>query len=94
VRWTGSIVPQYSEKYTFYANSDDGVRLWIKGQKILENWSDHSAEEVSGTIDLKAGVSYPIKVEYYDNIKRSLITIKWKSESQPKQIISQKRLFL
>src|SRR5262245_7606893 len=32
VRWTGQVIPRYSETYTFYTRSDDGVRLWVNGQ--------------------------------------------------------------
>ena len=32
VRWTGQVVPLYSQTYTFYTTSDDGVRLWVNGQ--------------------------------------------------------------
>src|SRR6185436_18128129 len=31
-RWTGEIMPQFSQTYTFYTVSDDGVRLWVNGQ--------------------------------------------------------------
>src|SRR5687767_14561358 len=39
VRWTGEIVPRYSETYTFHVRSDDGERLWINGQRICNGWS-------------------------------------------------------
>src|SRR5436190_5086435 len=32
VRWTGQVQAQYSQTYTFYTVSDDGVRLWVNGQ--------------------------------------------------------------
>jgi subtilisin family serine protease len=41
VRWTGQIQPQYSETYAFYTRADDGVRLWINGQPIIDRWSNH-----------------------------------------------------
>ena len=44
VRWTGQVQPQYSETYTFSTNSDDGVRLWINGQEIINDWTDHPAD--------------------------------------------------
>src|SRR6185503_3713165 len=31
VRWTGQVQPQFSETYTFYTRTDDGVRLWVNG---------------------------------------------------------------
>ena len=41
--------PAYSELYTFYTTSDDGVRLWIDGRLIVDNWTDHPPTENSGT---------------------------------------------
>ncbi|UQZ87531.1 PA14 domain protein [Paenibacillus konkukensis] len=48
VRWTGKIVPRYSESYTFYMKSDDGVRVWINGQKVIDAWNDHTVYEIAG----------------------------------------------
>src|SRR5438552_17283530 len=42
VRWKGQVVPAFSETYTFYTQSDDGVRLWINGQLIIDDWNGHS----------------------------------------------------
>lgn len=41
-RWTGQVQPQYSETYTFYTLADDGVRLWVNGQLLINRWSDRS----------------------------------------------------
>ena len=66
VRWTGSIVPRYSETYTLTTASDDGVRLWINGKRLISNWTHHSLEENNGTIRLEARKFYALKLEYYD----------------------------
>ena len=55
VRWTGQVQPQFTGTYTFYTVSDDGVRLWVNGQQIVNNWTDHAPTENSGTIALAAG---------------------------------------
>jgi len=36
-RWTGKVEPQYSQTYTFYTQTDDGVRLWVNGQLLIDN---------------------------------------------------------
>lgn len=93
VRWTGKIEPLHSEEYTFYTVSDDGVRLWVNGTKIIDNWNDHSAVENKGTIALRAGQKYDIKLEYYDNTKNAVLKLLWSSESQAKQIIPKTQLY-
>ncbi|HEY7119341.1 MAG TPA: DUF4038 domain-containing protein [Tepidisphaeraceae bacterium] len=40
VRWTGTIQPKYSETYTFITTADDGVRLTVDGQTLIDRWTD------------------------------------------------------
>ncbi len=54
VRWTGSVQPQFNETYTFYTTTDDGVRLWVNGQLLIDDWVDQSATTMSGSITLNA----------------------------------------
>src|SRR5205823_9659379 len=37
VRWTGLIQPRFSEPYTFYITSDDGARLWVNGELVIND---------------------------------------------------------
>lgn len=94
VRWTGYVQPLYSETYTFYTNSDDGVRLWVNGQQIINNWTAHSATENSASITLTAGVKYSIKMEYYESTGDAVAQLSWSGASTPKAIIPQKQLYL
>jgi hypothetical protein len=92
VRWTGYIEPKYSESYTFYTVSDDGVRLWVNEQPLVDNWSDHPPTENIGQIALVAGQLYPIRLEYFQNLGGSVIQLSWSSASQPKEIVPQGQL--
>jgi len=42
VRWTGRVQPQFSQSYTFFTQADDGVRLWVNGQLLIDRWSDRT----------------------------------------------------
>ncbi|MCD8534135.1 MAG: putative Ig domain-containing protein [Verrucomicrobia bacterium] len=86
-RWTGFLVPEFSETYTFYTTSDDGVRLWIGDQLVINNWTDHAPIENAGTINLTANKPVPIKLEYYENGGGAVISLAWSSVSLGKQII-------
>ena len=48
VRWSGMVTPTHSEKYVFYTQSDDGVRLWVDGNLLVDNWTLHCVKEDSG----------------------------------------------
>jgi predicted phage tail protein len=93
VRWTGQIQAQFSETYTFYTQSDDGVRLWVNGQQLIDNWTNHATVENSGTIALAAGQSYDLKLEYYQNTGGAVASLLWSSPSTPKAGIPQSQLF-
>lgn len=92
-RWTGSVVAQYNETYTFYTESDDGVRLYINGNLILENWTDHGVVENSGTVTLVAGQSYAVELNFFQGIGPGAIQLLWSSASTPRQIIPQSQLY-
>ena len=88
IRWTGSIRPRYSEEYTFFTDADDGVRLWIDGKLLVNNWSDHPNSENGGKIALQAGRVYSVQMEYYENgIGEAGIKLGWVSPSQEREII-------
>ncbi len=93
VRWSGQVQAQYSETYTLYTTSTDGVRLWVNGQLLVNNWTNHSATENSGTIALQANQKYNILMEYYDNTGAAVAKLFWSSASQSKQAIPQARLY-
>ncbi|MEH2008987.1 Calx-beta domain-containing protein, partial [Nostoc sp.] len=73
--------------------SDDGVRLSVNGQQIINQFNDHSATEYSGSIALVAGQKYDIKLEYYENTYSAVSQLSWSSASQPKEIIPQSQLY-
>ncbi|WZL89016.1 PA14 domain-containing protein [Salinimicrobium sp. 3283s] len=93
VKWTGQIQPRYTENYTFTTQSDDGIRLWINGSLIIDNWTDHAAVYNNGTISLTAGFKYDIKLEYYENTGEAVVQLYWSSANQANQIVPQSQLF-
>jgi Ca2+-binding RTX toxin-like protein len=93
VRWTGQVEPLYSETYTFYTVSDDGVRLTVNGQTIINNFTDHAPTEDRGTITLVAGQRYDIQVDYYQGGGGATAQLLWSSLRQTKQVIPQSQLY-
>ncbi len=78
VRWTGTVRPLVSGNYTFSTTSDDGVRLWVNGNQIINDWTDHgSTVDTSGAVALTAGVAYTIQMEYYENGGGAIAQLAW-----------------
>jgi hypothetical protein len=83
VKWTGQILAQYSQPYTFYTTSDDGVRLYINGNLIINDWSSHSATVDTATVQLQAGQYYSMEMDYYQLTGAAIARLQWSSPSQP-----------
>ena len=93
VRWKGKIQPVYSETYTFYVTCNDGVRLWVNDQLIIDNWQNNTSAGLSGTIALTANQQYNIKMEYFENDSSANCKLEWGSTKQLKQVIPAAQLF-
>ncbi len=92
-RWTGAVQPQFNETYTFYTTTDDGVRLWVNGQLIIDEWVDQGPTEWSGSINLVAQQRYNIQMDYYENGGGAEALLSWSSPSTVKVIIPQTQLY-
>ncbi len=74
-RWTGSF-NMAAGRYRFTATSDDGIRVYVNNQLVINNWTDHQVQTVTGDIDLPGGV-VTIKVEYYENSLLAEAHVSW-----------------
>ena len=92
-RWTGQIAPHSSETYAFSMIADDGVRLWIDGQLIIDSWSSHDSGELQGAIMLEAGHRYDIRLEYYEDTGTAAISLSWSSPNQKREIVPTAQLY-
>ncbi|GAG18821.1 unnamed protein product, partial [marine sediment metagenome] len=94
VIWTGEVEAVFTETYNFYTNTDDGVKLWVDGQLIIDNWTDHGTTENKGTIDLVGGQTYPIEMWFYERGGGAVAELRWSSPRTPKDLIPQGALSL
>jgi hypothetical protein len=67
-----------SGNYTFQTTSDDGVRLWVNGTLVIDNWTMHgSTIDRSLAIALKAGFFYEIRLEYFESQNGAVAKLAW-----------------
>jgi hypothetical protein len=59
----------------------------VDGNLVLENWTNHGDTEDTGTIDLVAGQSYSIVMEYFQAGGGSIMQLGWQSPHTEKQLI-------
>lgn len=79
-RWTGAVVPRYSEEYTFDGWGDDMLSLKIGGQVIFEKGGE-------GRIKLEAGRFYSIEIDFVDDSGGAALQVNWRSASQRQEVI-------
>ena len=93
VRWTGEVQAQFSEYYTFWALTDDGFRLWVDNQLIIDGFIDQPPTFYAGSIPLVASHKYKIRIDYYENSGGAVAQLFWTSPSTPFQIVPQTQLY-
>ncbi len=63
--------------YKFRLGSDDGSRLMIKNEKIIDNDGIHEATSLEGSVELGPG-SHPLRLEYFNNTPEEFLQLEWK----------------
>ncbi|MFP5285616.1 MAG: PA14 domain-containing protein, partial [Thermoanaerobaculia bacterium] len=82
VRWTGKVEAQVTGPHTFLARADNGARLWIDG-RLLQG---------RGTIQLEAGRSYDLRLEYYENRGEAMVQLLWSAPGLRRQVVPADKL--
>jgi beta-glucosidase len=77
VRWTGKIIPPETGTYNLGTRSDDGARLYLNGELIIDDWRDHGEKPNSKKVYLEKGKEYEIVFEYFDYILGASARLTW-----------------
>ncbi|HON90287.1 MAG TPA: PA14 domain-containing protein [Sedimentisphaerales bacterium] len=86
-RWTADLEAPFTETVQFITTSDDGVRLWLNGKLLLDNWTSHSSADDIASVNLVAGQFYRLKMEWFENGGNAVAQLAWQSPSIARQII-------
>ena len=87
------VQPLFNETYTFYTTTDDGVRLWVNGQLIIDHWVPQSPTTWSGSITLQAQQLYAIELDYFQAAGGAVASLAWSSPSTAQTIVPQTQLY-
>ncbi len=96
VRWAGQVLAPESGIYRFSTRTSDGVRLWINGVQVINDWNNHTTKlwNDSPEITLTAGQSYSLKMESYHHASPATARLYWYMPSRKAcSIIPQELLY-
>lgn len=63
-RWSQTLYFE-NGSYRFTTQSDDGIRVWVAGHLIIDNWTTHTVTTNTADINLGTG-SHAVVVEYFE----------------------------
>lgn len=92
-RWTGYLEARYTEEVILQIVSDDGVRMWIDDNLVLDKWQAYSNVLHEVPIAMENGKFYKIKIEYNDLTGGATCVLYWKSEAHDREIIPARYLY-
>ncbi len=94
VRWVGEVQATQTGAYSFTTTTDDGARLWVNNTLLVDKFVSQSGVTWSGTINLTAGVKYPITMEFLEVAGNASAKLEWLRPGQTvKEIVPQIQLY-
>jgi len=86
-RWTADLEAPFTETFQLITASDDGVKLWLDGRLLINNWTDHGTAEDVASVNLVAGQIYLLEMAWYENSGGAVARLLWQSPSVSRQAI-------
>ncbi len=91
-RWSGTIVAEYSENYTFRVTANAPVRALVNGEQILRDWTEQGSRVAVGSVWLAAGTSYELGVEAAAAVADPSLVVEWESPSKQRGLVPKSML--
>lgn len=91
IRWTGWVKIDQPGQWQFTTFSNDGVRLWVDNNQLINNWNTHTSTRDDGSISLSAGW-HPIRMEYFQQNGTTDARLLFSGPGQSEIIIPQTHL--
>ncbi len=86
-RFTGEVNVPTTGEWTFYLKSDDGSRLWIDGEELINNDGNHAPTERSGKREIEAGL-HSIEVRMFERGGGEMVELQWEGPEVERGFLS------
>jgi len=90
VRWTGVLVPTETFDYVLGFTGQDGYRLWLDDQLLVEDWTTHRpSTTILAPIHLEKNHTYALRIEYFQTIRSAEAKLVWGVPGQEENLAEQ-----
>jgi outer membrane protein OmpA-like peptidoglycan-associated protein len=86
IRYVGSVKAPRTGLYNFHVVSDDGVRVRVNHELLIDAWVDQEATAYIGSIMLDKDEIYDIEIQYYNTVVHSVLNIRWELPMETYQL--------
>lgn len=93
IRWTGILNAPKTGTYTFSAKVDDGIRVWVGGVLVIDNWKLNDDGHFTGKVIMREGVPYNLKVEYFNALIEGEVRLLWTMPEEDRPIVVESKYF-
>jgi outer membrane protein OmpA-like peptidoglycan-associated protein len=77
VRWTGWLLAPATGRFLLHARVDDGMRVWVDEELVLDEWRPQVVSDFTATVTLKQGTAHRLRVEYFQDILHTRAFLNW-----------------
>lgn len=77
VKWSGYLVPSRTGEYEIGGFCFNSARIYLDDSLIVKFFNAHEPRDVFAKVNLLAGKSYKIKIEYYENTRFGIAHLIW-----------------
>ena len=85
IRYSGTLTAPADGAWTLYTDTDDGVRLWIDGALVIDDWTPHYVTRNEAVVELSAGVPVELVMEYFEIDIDASARLSWAGPGQPEE---------
>lgn len=76
-RWTGTLTAPAESVRRLAVEGNDGYRVWIDGNLLIDNWVKKSYGTRTASVDLAPGTTHEIKIEYFESTGNARLKLLW-----------------
>jgi hypothetical protein len=87
VRWSGSVQAPVTGTYVFETTTDDGVRLWINNNLLIDKWFGQAPTSYTASVSLQAGQKYNLRMDYYEGGGGAYARLRWLTPGASQQVV-------